>query len=126
MRAWVIAVLATLVTACSEGGEVNPAPEHAVLVHLKLSASPFGTDPERERVLEFEQQLEEAMLAAGVGEFDGNEFGDGECTLYMYGPDSEALFAAIAPVLRTSPLARGATVVKRAGPPGSPEEKLQF
>jgi len=40
-------------------------------------------------------KLEEVIKAKHLGEFDGDEFGGGDCTLYMYGPDADALFAAI-------------------------------
>ena len=126
MRRFAIAVLAILGSACAPGADVSTSPEHAVLVHLKLSDSGFGTEAEREALFELEQRLERAILAAAVGEFDGNEVGEGLCTLYMYGPNAETLFAAVAPVLHASPLARGATVIKRSGPPGSPEQRLEL
>ena len=86
MRRFAIAVLAILGSACAPGADVSTSPEHAVLVHLKLSDSGFGTEAEREALFELEQRLERAILAAAVGEFDGNEVGEGLCTLYMYGP----------------------------------------
>jgi len=35
-----------------------------------------------------------------VGEFDGNEFGEGECVWYMYGPDADALYRAVEGIIR--------------------------
>lgn len=89
--------------------------EHAVIAHLKLSDDAFGTSDESHAIHELSGQLARAIEAHGAGELDGDEFGDGECVLFMYGPDADALFAAVEPILRSSPLARGARVVKRYG-----------
>ena len=51
---------------------------------------------------------------------DGNEIGEGECTLFMYGPDADLLFAAIEPRLRASRMTKGGSVVKRHGDPDDP------
>lgn len=126
MRSFAMACLALLCGACGPGDRVTATGNQAVLVHLKLSDDGFGGEAERESIFQLEQELEKAITAARAGEFDGNEFGEGQCTLYMYGPSAEALFRAIAPILESSPLARGATVIKRAGPPGSPAEQLQL
>jgi hypothetical protein len=97
--------------------------EHAVIVRLKLSDEGFGTSEEVEAIHELSDRLAETIEGNGVGEFDGDEFGGGECVLYMYGPDADALFAAIEPALRASPLARGARVVKRFGEAGDRKAK---
>jgi hypothetical protein len=97
--------------------------EHAVIAHLKLSDEGFGTGDEVEAIHELSDQLAEAIEGTEAGEFDGDEFGEGECVLYMYGPDADALFAAIEPLLRGSPLAKGARVVKRYGEAGDRNAK---
>jgi hypothetical protein len=51
---------------------------------------------------------------------DGNEIGEGECTLFMYGPDADRLFAAIERRLRASRMAKGGSVVKRYGDADDP------
>jgi hypothetical protein len=80
--------------------------EQAVIVH---SALPLVESDELFRQIEaLEDQLHSVIAAAGVGEFDGNEIGQGELTLYMYGPDAEKLFAVIAPVLRRAQLTQSA------------------
>jgi hypothetical protein len=90
-------------------------PEHAVIAHLKLSDDAFGSGDEAEAMHQLSDRLAEVIEAKSVGEFDGDEFGEGECVLYMYGPDADALFSAIEPVLRCSPLAKGGRVIKRYG-----------
>ena len=71
------------------------------------------------RLFSLEQRLEAAIAAAGVGEFDGNEVAtDGSGgTLYMYGPDADAIFAVVRPDLDATDFMRGARVRLRYGPP---------
>jgi hypothetical protein len=63
--------------------------------------------------------LEAAITTAGVGELDGNEIAvdlsDG--SLYMYGPDADALFAVVRPLLAGADCLRGTRVRLRYGPP---------
>ena len=61
-------------------------------------------------------RLEEA-LSGGVGEIRGSWAGATETSIYMFGPDAEALYGRIAPVLHSYPLCQNARVVIRRGPP---------
>jgi hypothetical protein len=65
-------------------------------------------------------QLQSAIDEAKVGEYDGHAIpADGSDGRYfIYGPDAEAIFKVIAPVLEASPLMRGATVTLHYGPRG--------
>lgn len=94
------------------------ASEHAVTVYLQLSDDAFGTEEEQNLIYDLSDRLEAAIATEDAGEFDGDEFGDGCCTLFMYGPDADALFAAVEPILRASALAEGAYAVKRYGEVG--------
>lgn len=60
-----------------------------------------------------------------AGEYDGHEIAvDGsDGSIYMYGPDADLLFETIRPILETTHFMRGATVVKRYGPPGSASQE---
>jgi len=87
---------------------------HLVLVSLPLMDGERGDD-EDDAITELEQALQAAIEASGTGEFDGDEFGGGECLLYLYGPDADALFAAIEPVLVRSPVAARGHAIKRYG-----------
>lgn len=93
--------------------------EHAVIAHFDYAAD--GLDA----LHDLEQELKAAIIEAGVGEFDGNEIAvdlsDG--SLYMYGPDAEALFAVVRPVLAGAECLRHTRVTLRFGPPedGTPE-----
>lgn len=62
--------------------------------------------------------------ARGHGEFDGNEFGEGEAVLYCYGPDAGRLFAGIEAELRAFP-ARPAYAQHRYGDVSDPDAREQ-
>src|ERR671937_321245 len=87
--------------------------EQAVIAHFKYAADSLDA------LFEVEEQLEAAIAAAGVGEFDGNEIAvdlsDG--TLFMDGPDAEALFAVVRPILAGAECLRETRVTLRFGPP---------
>jgi hypothetical protein len=97
--------------------------EHAVILHLPLSTKGFGTKHDGVACLEIEQDLEQEIVRGGVGEMDGNEIGDGECTLFMYGPDADKLFGTIASRARSSRLGKGAWAIKRYGPAEDPHAR---
>jgi hypothetical protein len=87
--------------------------EHAVIVRFDYAAE--SLDP----LHDLEEQLESAIVSAGVGEFDGNEIAAGlsDGSLYMYGPDADALFAVVRPLLVAAHCLRNARVTLRYGPP---------
>ncbi|MFM0039428.1 hypothetical protein [Paraburkholderia strydomiana] len=64
-----------------------------------------------------EHRLESAIKRAGVGELGETEFHiDGnDGYLYMYGPDPDRLYAAVAPILKSSKLMTEAEVTKHHG-----------
>jgi len=88
-------------------------PEHAVIVQFAYGSTDLS------RLFALEERLEAAIAAAGVGEFDGNDIAtDGsDGTLYMYGPDADALFAVVRPALEATDFMRGARARLRYGPP---------
>ena len=87
--------------------------EHAVLVYFAYGSTDLS------RLFALEEQLDQALAAAGVGELDGNEVAaDGsEGTLYLYGPDADALFTAVRPTLEAAEFMQGARILLRYGPP---------
>lgn len=58
---------------------------------------------------------------AGVGEVDGNEFGEGEAGLYAYGKGAEALFTVMEPTLRRLPFRPAHVVLRQESREWSPE-----
>ena len=85
-----------------------------MIARFRLSGDKYGDASERAVIRDAQRLLAEAIARAGVGEFDGNEFGAGEAILYAYGPDADALFAVMAPTLRGLPF-RPARVLLRYG-----------
>ena len=82
--------------------------EQDLLVVLRLSNRQMGTNEERMAIEAFASELEQAVLDAGVGEYDGDEIGGGQCMLFFCGSDVEKLIAVLRPLLHHAPLARGA------------------
>jgi hypothetical protein len=80
-------------------------------------------------VFEVEDRLIEAIEKEGVGEFDGNLLGPGSVELYAYGPDADALFEVMDPILRSVPLKKGSYATKRYGAaddPGAREVRVEL
>lgn len=100
--------------------------EHALIVTIPLSDGGFGTPEEREKVRRLCDELDRAMRSGKVGECDGDEFGEGICKVYLYGPDAGALFEAAAPVLRSAGLRPGVRVLQRWGRAGDPAAREEW
>jgi hypothetical protein len=95
--------------------------EQAVIVHLKLSDREFGTSAEREAIHKLSSDLERAIAQSGAGEFDGDEFSEGVCLLFMYAKDADRLLAAVEHILRASAISKGGWVIKRYGRADDPK-----
>ncbi len=89
--------------------------QEEVIVYLALSDNAIGSSGEREALFEFQEQLMRAIGDAVAGEFDGDLWGEGECILYLYGPNADRLFAVIQPLLKACPLAADGYAIKRYG-----------
>ena len=90
--------------------------DHAVLVHFALSDDEFGSEAERATLGDLGDRLADVVARAGVGEFDGDEFGNGEAVLYLYGPDHELLWGAVEPELRACTLPPTYALLRPGGP----------
>jgi hypothetical protein len=88
------------------------AEEQDLLVVLKLSNNQMGTHTERQEIEALADQLAAMLEDSELGEYDGEEIGGGECTLFFCGPDPDRLLTELRPVLKRSPLCRGAAVVR--------------
>jgi hypothetical protein len=98
--------------------ESSDSSEQAVFVYLGKWT--------RDELWNLEDRLSEAIEAAGLGEFDGNELGPDDAKLFMYGRDADRLFKSIEEILRSSPLCVGARVVIRYGEPGSQQREVNL
>jgi len=85
-----------------------------VEVHFEYGSTNF------QYVYALGDQISRAIAEAQVGEYDGHAMpADGsEGRFFIYGPDAEAIFRVIHPVLTSSLLMRGATVTLRYGSRG--------
>jgi hypothetical protein len=96
---------------------------HAVLLSIRLGNDEFGEEGEVEAMHALQDLLGDAVTRTRVGELDGDEFGGGTCTVYMYGPDADRLWDAIAPVLEKHTFRKGSVATKRYGEPGEGREE---
>jgi hypothetical protein len=94
-----------------------------VLVHLVLAGGEMGSPEERATIMKLQDDVSAAIAAAGVGEFDGDEWGANECVLYMYGEDADRLFDAVRPVILKLPPRSGSYAIKRRGDADDPNAK---
>jgi hypothetical protein len=65
--------------------------------------------------LDFEAVIGEIGAAAGNDSFHGFSQGDEETGLFFFGPDAEAMFTQVEPVLRRLPIGQNARVLLRHG-----------
>lgn len=100
--------------------------EEAVIIIFPLSGTEFGSAWELEVLGSLGDDLADVILEAGVGEFDGHDVGEGEYTLYLYGPDADDLFDAVKPLLTRQPWTGEVAVVKRYGEPGAAEVRVSL
>ena len=68
------------------GGDSPKERQYAaeLTVTLKLSDSKFGTEPERHAICALKHRLEDALEDENVAEIDGEEFGGGECSIFIH------------------------------------------
>ena len=99
--------------------------QQAVIVHLDGTGLPDHIYQEYD-LATIEDRLIEVLERKRLGEFDGNEVGQGQATLFMYGPDAERLFDGIEQTLREYPLCQGARVEIRRGGPGAQQRELRL
>jgi len=103
---------------------VSAAEEQALIATIKLSSGDMGSTEERGRIVALEHQLSEAIKHSAAGEFDGDEYGGGVCTIYMYGPSAERLFRVTLPILKEFHAPAGSYVIKRYGKPGTKQDRI--
>lgn len=90
----------------------DPSPDQALIVSFDYGSTDLGP------LFALEEELEQAVADAGVGEFDGNEIAvDGTDGLFfLYGPSADALFAAVRPALTDADCIRQVVATLRYGP----------
>lgn len=93
-------------------GSQGPEAERDLLVVIRLSNRQMGTNEERAEIALMTEQLAAAVQEAGLGEYDGDDSGGGECILFFCGPDEMALIGFLRPLLQRTPFGRGAHFVR--------------
>ena len=105
---------------------LDASTQQAVLIHLPYEGDDFPPPGGVEAMHELQHELDAVLEAANAGEVDGDEFGGGECTIYIYGPNADAIWAAIEPVLAQKTLFPGAFAIKQYDEDGDREERIQL
>ncbi|MFT4514164.1 MAG: hypothetical protein ACI89X_002409 [Planctomycetota bacterium] len=102
----------------ADDSQHEAAEERDLLVVLRLSNRQMGTNEERAAITLLADELATAVEEAGVGEYDGDEYGGGECILFFCGPDEMELLGFLRQLLQHSRYARGAHFVRLVEVPG--------
>jgi hypothetical protein len=101
-------------------------PKEWIAVRFKLSTSgQFGSLEERAMVHRFSDSLASVIEDQQIGVFDGDEYGNGEGALFMYGPNADRLFEAVYLLLSTWSPVKGGYAIKRYGVPER-SERIEF
>jgi len=112
------------------GAEARPhaiaASQEALIATITLRSGGMGNAVERQRIVALEHQLSSAIEQSRAGKLDGDEFGGGVCTIYLYGPSAHRLFEIVLPILRDFRPPAGSYVIKRYGGPGSKEDRVSL
>lgn len=96
--------------------------QHSVIITFN-----YGIE-ELDELLKLEDKLRNAIELKQVGEYDGHEIAmdSSDGTLYMYGPNAEALFKCIKPILEETEFMRGAIAQLRFGPPSDNVKEIEI
>lgn len=88
--------------------------KHSVIINFYRSL------PDLDHLHELERKLRRTVEEHGVGEHDGHEvaWDLSHGTLFLYGPNAEALFRVVKPLLEVTPFMQGAECFLRFGGPG--------
>ena len=120
----VAVLLLQILPLLQSGRVVRAAEEQAVILAIPFQSGKEGSPEERKRLFALEDELSAAIKESGAGEYDGNEFGEGVFTMYIYGPSAERLFSVVRPILKKFRPPAGSYLVKRYGKPGSKQDRV--
>lgn len=111
-------------TASDPGTSIQPQAEHVVIIRIPAPKD----ESDQLGLSQIEDPLIAALESSGAGEWDGHgtDLATGESEIYLYGPDADALYAAIESTLRDLPLPPGSYAVKQYGEPGARESRINL
>jgi len=102
--------------------DVN-ADRHRVSVWVRLYDPDFETTREQLRVFALENQVMQALDAAGVGEHDTNSLERGYMAIRLFGEDADAIVDVVQPLLVDAP--EGSYLAVRRGPVTTGEDRIE-
>jgi hypothetical protein len=84
---------------------------HALIIRFDDYGARFFTDDDADLspLIALSDHLDGVLTADGLGKLDGHEIADDGSvgTIYLYGEDARAMYAAVKDTLETSPVTRG-------------------
>ena len=97
----------------------NSTGEQALIMRISQETTGSAATVSSEKVALFEEHLYSTLAESELGVLDGNEFDGCTWTLYLYGPNADALFEVAARLARLHGLSEYCSGTKRYGGPGS-------
>ncbi|MCR9247021.1 MAG: hypothetical protein NXI31_18465 [bacterium] len=91
-----------------EAEHEQEVPDLQVILRL---AGKSATQAEEDQLDQLGEHLDEVLAAEDAGDFEGAEFGAGECRLFFASPDPELTARVARPLLAQSRFAQGAEFV---------------
>jgi hypothetical protein len=75
--------------------------DQAVILEIDLQGlDEFGTSEQHDEIDKLQHEIGQELPAdSGI---DGDEYGEGTCTIYIYGPSADSIFKSIEPILKKS------------------------
>ncbi|MEU4693801.1 hypothetical protein [Actinoplanes sp. NPDC023714] len=86
-------------------GAVTEQAEQAVRIGIDLGGRGMPTREQVAAVRRLERAIEAAVALDETGELDGDEFGAGQVTLHLHGPDADRLLGSVEQLVRRFPAA---------------------
>jgi hypothetical protein len=95
-----------------------------VRVHIPLHGGPLGSHEERDLIYALSDRVHAAVDPADAGDVDGNEFGGGECVMFVHGGDPARVWTLVEPVLRAAEFTHGGHAELHGG--RGPDRRVEF
>src|SRR6478735_6842667 len=106
--------LSGLALAVSPGLAAEPV-QQSVTVYLVYAGPESGRPKQFSACDALQAQVAAALTSSGTGEYAGTGTSAGDYLMYLSGPNADAMFKAVEPVLKKSPLSKGGKAALRYG-----------
>lgn len=95
--------------------------DQCVIVDIDFAGfADFGVSGQQKEIRNLEEEM--GQVLPKQSEIDGDEFGDGAATIYLYGSGADEMFKAIRSILEKSSFGH-IDITLRYGPPADPATK---